>query len=104
VICRQNYLDVKQWLTYLQDAKLLSSKTITKHHGCIRRLLEWADDVRFPEARDIRPVYPAYLQSVPMIRNYKPLVLVLQTELGNVQMDHTCLVRLKPVPLHKQIE
>lgn len=34
----------------------------------------------------------------------KPLVLVLQTELGNGQMHHAVFIRRKSMPLHQQIE
>jgi site-specific recombinase XerD len=72
VIHRQNYLDVKLWLEYQRDVKLLSDKTVKKHRGCIRHLLEWADEVPFPQTHKIRPAYPAYLRKVPLVKNYKP--------------------------------
>jgi integrase len=77
VICRQNYLDVKRWLEYQQDVKLVSRKTAHKYWSCIRYLVEWADDVPLPKAHGIRPVYPIYLRDTPVVRNDKPMGQVL---------------------------
>jgi site-specific recombinase XerD len=77
VICRQNYLDVQQWLEYQQDVKLVSRKTVHKYWSCIRYLIEWADAVPLPKVHGIRPVYPIYLRDVPVVRNDKPTGQVL---------------------------
>lgn len=61
MIHRQNWLDINTWLQYLDHVHGRHEKTIHKYRGHLRHLLEWADDVPFPNARHIDPVFPTYL-------------------------------------------
>jgi site-specific recombinase XerD len=72
MIDRQNYLDTRKWLAYQRDVRQLAENTLNKYRGSIRHLLEWADETVFPEAHKIRPVFPRYLTTVEVVRNYKP--------------------------------
>jgi len=61
MITRQNWLDVNSYLEYHQHILLRSEKTIRRKRSLLRHLLEWADEVPFPLAHAIRPVFPQYL-------------------------------------------
>lgn len=62
MIHRQNYLDVKAYLTHKQVVLQRSQKTIRRDWAHLRHVLEWCDEIPFPQAYELRsPVFPAYL-------------------------------------------
>ena len=63
MINRRNYFDTEEYRLYLDEVKGNSLATLRKRRAQVRHLLEWADEIPFPEAHTIRPTFPAYLKS-----------------------------------------
>lgn len=61
MINRNNYLLVRRYLDYLAEVKQNDAGTIKRRRIQFRHLLEWADEVPFCDAPDIRPAFPRYL-------------------------------------------
>ncbi|MBS4060972.1 MAG: site-specific integrase, partial [Bacteroidetes bacterium] len=61
MIHRQNWLDVRTYLHHLDRVRQNSPETVKRMRAYLRHLLEWADETPFPKAKNIDPVYPAYL-------------------------------------------
>lgn len=61
MINRSNYLLVRRYLDYLSEVKQNEVNTIKRRRIQFRHLLEWADEVPFCDAPDIRPTFPRYL-------------------------------------------
>jgi len=62
MINRQNWLDVRAYLTHLDKRLGRDPKTIAKYWNYLRHLIEWADGTPLPHAhRIIDPVFPLYL-------------------------------------------
>lgn len=61
MIHRQNWLDVRAYLHYMERVRQNDPETIKRARSHLRHLLEWADDVPFPKARHIDPTFPSYL-------------------------------------------
>ncbi len=57
MIHRQNWLDTRAWLASLDR----SPKTVQKYRIYLRHLIEWADEIPLPNARNIDLTFPAYL-------------------------------------------
>lgn len=63
MINRQNWLDVKEYLAYMGEVKLVDEKTVKRAWSWLRHLLEWADEKPLPRAREITPAFPVYLMT-----------------------------------------
>lgn len=61
MIKRSNYFDVVDYLDYQEKVLQQSPKTIDRKWAHLRHLLNWADDVPFPNVRKHEPVYPSFL-------------------------------------------
>lgn len=61
MINRENWLDVKEYLDYLDNVRQADPKTVSRVRTLLRYLLEWAGDKPFPRAAENRQVFPAYL-------------------------------------------
>jgi integrase len=62
MIHRQNWLDVRAYLTHLEKRLGRDPKTIAKYWNYLRHLIEWADNTPLPHAhRILEPVFPLYL-------------------------------------------
>lgn len=61
MIHRQNYLDVRTYLRYVDHVLQNDPSTVKRTRAHLRHLLEWADATPFPKARTIDPTFPTYL-------------------------------------------
>lgn len=61
MIYRQNWLDVREYLHYIERVRQNDPETVKRARSHLRHLLEWADDAPFPKARTIDPTFPTYL-------------------------------------------
>lgn len=61
MINRRNYLDVREYLAYLERVLQNDPKTVKKRRGEFRHLLVWADDTLLSKARGIDLTFPAYI-------------------------------------------
>jgi integrase len=73
MIHRQNWLDVRAYLHYMERVRQNDSETIKRARSHLRHLLEWANDVPFPKARHIDPTFPTYLLNARADGKDKPL-------------------------------
>jgi site-specific recombinase XerD len=73
MINRENWLDVKDYLSYLTRVRQLDDKTIHRRREQLNHLLEWADSSAFNQARQIDPTFPVYLQTSRRDGQDKPL-------------------------------
>ncbi|MBN2149520.1 MAG: site-specific integrase [Anaerolineales bacterium] len=64
MINRENWLDSKKYLLYLENVKQNDDKTLARRRSQMRHLLEWADEQPFPKARTIDPTYQQNLASI----------------------------------------
>jgi site-specific recombinase XerD len=72
MICRINYKDVRKFLEYEREVRQLSVKTINRKRSALYDFLEWAGSDPLTRCQDKRPTFPAYLEDVEVIRNYRP--------------------------------
>ena len=63
MINRQNWLDVREYLTHLDRRLGRDPQTVHKYWGYLRHLIEWADETPLPASHRIDPVLPMYLMS-----------------------------------------
>lgn len=63
MINRQNWLDVRDYLTHLDRRLGRDPQTIHKYWGYLRHLIEWADETPLPASHRLDPVLPLYLMS-----------------------------------------
>ena len=61
MINRQNWLDVRAYLRFLERVRQDAPATVKRARAHLRHLLEWADETPLPNARKIDPVFSAYL-------------------------------------------
>lgn len=61
MIHRQNWLDTKDWLAYLECTHNLDSSTLNRYQVYLRHLLTWADEHPFPNVGKIKNPFPVYL-------------------------------------------
>lgn len=62
MIYRNNYLDVKAYLRYLEVVLQQDPQTVDRRREQLRHLLEWADETPLWKAsRLVKPTFPAYL-------------------------------------------
>lgn len=61
MINRKNWLDVHDYLRYLDRVRQNDSETIKRARGHLRHLLEWADESPLTKARVIDPTFQTYL-------------------------------------------
>jgi site-specific recombinase XerD len=61
MINRDNWLDTKAYLHYLQTVLQRDEQTIKRRREQLRHLLEWADSEPFGRARGIDPTFPVFL-------------------------------------------
>lgn len=61
MINRQNYQDVKDFLSFHEGTLQNDKSTISRMRGALRHLLEWADEKPFGLSKNIEPTFPAYL-------------------------------------------
>jgi len=63
MINRDNWLDTKAYLHFLQTVLQQDEQTIKRRREQLRHLLEWAESEPFARARSIDPTFPAFLLS-----------------------------------------
>lgn len=61
MINRQNWLDVKEFLSFHGDTLQNDSQTVGRMRSALRHLLEWADDKPFGNVARLSPAFPVYL-------------------------------------------
>ena len=61
MIHRQNWLDVRHYLHYIERVRQNDPETVKRIRAHLRHLLEWADDTPLPKSRHVDPTFPAYL-------------------------------------------
>jgi len=59
-ILRRNWLHSRTYLRYCREVRQVKDTSIAK--VALNHLLEWATDIPFNRAPDIRPTFPAYLE------------------------------------------
>lgn len=67
-LCRQNYLDTRDYLEYQQHYRHCSSGTIAKYKNYIQRLIEWADSIPFSQSHKIKTTFPEYLDKLAQLK------------------------------------
>jgi integrase len=87
MIERQNYLDVKAFIKYQDEAEQKDGETLRNYWIALKHLLQWADDTPFPLAGRIKPTFPVYIMATsarndgeyqPAKVTRKPLALAMQ--------------------------
>jgi len=73
MICRENFFDVESYRDYLASVKRNDAQTLKRKRAQLRHLLEWADDITFPNADSIRPTFSEYLETARNDGRDKPL-------------------------------
>ena len=63
MINRDNWLDIKEYLNYLKNIKLVDDQTIKRRYDQLVHLLLWADSRPLGDAAKIMPVFPVFLQT-----------------------------------------
>jgi integrase len=61
MIHRQNFLDVRTYLRYLERVRQLAPESVIRSRAHLRHLLEWADATPLPTAASIPETFPARL-------------------------------------------
>jgi site-specific recombinase XerD len=61
VIHRQNWLDVRAYLHYIERVRQNDPETVKRARSHLRHLLEWADASPLPRVRTVDPTFPTYL-------------------------------------------
>lgn len=84
MINRQNWIDTKKFLEYHQDTLQNDNLSIKMYRGCLRHLLEWADEKLLTSAKNITPAFPAYLaQKKKYSSHYTNKVMTVAREFFN---------------------
>lgn len=73
MINRQNWLDVKAFLTYQERIRQSGPDTVRRYRTHLRHVLEWAGAKPLTAARSIDPTLPAYLLTVHGEDTHRPL-------------------------------
>lgn len=73
MIHRQNWLDVRDYLNYIERVRQNDIETVKRARSHLRHLLEWADDSPLVKARGIDPTFPSYLAAARSITHDQPL-------------------------------
>lgn len=73
MIHRQNWLDVRDYLYYIERVKQNDIETVKRARSHLRHLLEWADDSPLIKARGIDPTFPSYLVATRSVTHDQPL-------------------------------
>ncbi len=66
MINRQNWLDVRVYLRYIERMRQLDAETVVRSRAHLRHLLEWADETPLGKVPKIDPTFPVYLLAVPL--------------------------------------
>ncbi len=61
---RGNYQDTRAFLCYRSEVRLNETETVDFARGALDHLMRWAAQIPLPQAADIRPTLPAYLESL----------------------------------------
>ncbi|MHC1739686.1 MAG: tyrosine-type recombinase/integrase [Anaerolineaceae bacterium] len=61
MINRENWLDVKKYLIFLENIMQVDEKTVHRRHSQLTHLLIWADAKQLGQAQGITPTFPAFL-------------------------------------------
>lgn len=61
MINRQNWLDVRAYVYYLETICQRDPETVSRIRAHLRHLLEWADHEPLGRAKNITPIFPNYL-------------------------------------------
>lgn len=64
MINRQNWMDIKEYLNYLERIQQLEPATVKRAWANLRHLLEWADDKPFNRAKSLHQTFPSYLLAI----------------------------------------
>jgi integrase len=83
LVNRNNYLLVKQHLTYLDEVRQLSDASLKRYWFYLRHLLIWADETLLSKSTSIRPAFPKYISSLPGRRGESNLSLTTQKKIIN---------------------
>ncbi|MCE7861293.1 MAG: site-specific integrase [Chloroflexi bacterium CFX2] len=73
MIHRQNWLDVRDYLQYIERVRQNDIETVKRARSHLRHLLEWADSTPFFKARGIDPTFPSYLVATRSMAHDQPL-------------------------------
>lgn len=73
MIHRQNWLDVRDYLSYIERVRQNDIETVKRARSHLRHLLEWADSSPLHKARGIDPTFPSYLVATRSITHDQPL-------------------------------
>jgi integrase len=72
LICRSNWIDVMKFLDYIREVQQRATSTINSKRGSLQHLLRWAYDKPFAQCENMLPTFPNYLETVPVVYNYRP--------------------------------
>lgn len=61
MIERQNWLDMRAYLSYCENIRQNAPESVNRFRSHLRHLLEWADDKLLPKSMQISPTFPSYL-------------------------------------------
>ena len=64
LINRRNYLETRRYLEYCEEVRHNSEGTCDFKHTAMNHLLEWATDICFTRAPEIRPTLPCHLDAL----------------------------------------
>lgn len=73
MIHRQNWLDVRTYLLYMERLRQNDPETVKRARSHLRHLIEWANDIPMQKARQIDPPFPVYLLNARADGKNKPL-------------------------------
>jgi integrase len=62
MINRENYHDVKKFITFQREIKQNTEGSLESEYYRLLYLMKWADEKAFPEAKTIKPTFPAILE------------------------------------------
>lgn len=73
---RRNFWDVQEYLNYCSEVQQDRPDSVATYYYELVHLLEWARPYPFPKCADLRPTFPAYLESLPHSRGFNRHVCV----------------------------
>ncbi len=75
-IARRNYQDIQTYLEHCLEVRQDKLRSVETYYYELAHLLRWSNSCLFPRSTELRPTFPAYLESLTHSRNYNQHVCV----------------------------